>query len=66
MYQVLRSVINAGFKAVGYSGVRSTPVIQVSSALHKYKLLAKVCYANKRVDLTKHDRDVHKKEGQVD
>lgn len=30
MYQVLRSVMNAGFKAAGYSGVRSTPGIFVS------------------------------------
>lgn len=30
MYQVLRLVMNAGFKAAGYRGVRSTPNIFVS------------------------------------
>jgi hypothetical protein len=30
MYHVLRFVMKAGFKAAGYSGVRSTPGIFVS------------------------------------
>lgn len=67
MYHVLKFVMNAGFRAAGYRGVRSTPGILISSARQEYKLLVKVCYAiNKRVYFTKHDWDVREEEDQVD
>ena len=43
MYQALRFVMNAGFKAAGYNGVRSTPSVHVryiNLYMHSQRIVA--------------------------
>jgi len=67
MYQALRFVMNAGFKAAGYNGVRSTPSVHVRYInLYMHSQTIVCCAGRKEEALTKHDWDVCQKEDQVD
>jgi hypothetical protein len=57
--------MKAGFKAAGYSGVRSTPAIFVSS-MNVYTHSQRVLPCGQDNGLTEHDWNVRQKEDQVD
>lgn len=60
--------MNAGFRAAGYSGVRSTPGTRVSTS-NSTRIAKDRCCTTKKGkgdDLTKHDWNVRQKEDQID